>query len=77
MSSGSTFWLISELQTAADSFATAAGTDPISAVLVVLGGLITAGASAAFGALVFGAVLDAIGDAVSRAPPKQYGKPGE
>ncbi|NHN41956.1 hypothetical protein G9C85_09985 [Halorubellus sp. JP-L1] len=64
-----TFWLLSELQTAADSFATAASVDPISAVLVVLGGLITAGASLAFGGLVAGAVLDAVADAFSRSPP--------
>jgi len=65
-----TFWLLSELQTAAESFATAAG-DPLSAVLLALGGLITAGASLFFGALVTGALLDAAADAVSRSPPPE------
>jgi len=70
MSSGSTFWLVSEITSAVEAFGTAAG-DPLSAVLLVLGGLITAGASLAFGGLVAGGVLDAIGDGVSRSPPSK------
>lgn len=68
MSTG-TFWLVSELQTAAESFGTAASVDPMSAALVVIGGLITAGASLAFGALALGSILDAFGDSFSRSPP--------
>jgi hypothetical protein len=67
------FWLIEELQLAADAFATAAS-DPLSAILIAVGGLITAGASLAFGALVIGSALDTIGDAVSRSPPPQTGE---
>lgn len=70
MSSGSTFWLVSEIMSAIEAFGTAAG-DPLSAVLIVIGGLITAGASLAFGALVAGGVLDALGDAISRSPPPE------
>ncbi|WP_227132580.1 hypothetical protein [Halorubellus salinus] len=68
MSNG-TFWLVSELQTAVESFGTAASVDPISAALVAIGGLITAGASLAFGALVLGSILDALGDSFSQSPP--------
>jgi|AntRauTorcE11898_2_1112593.scaffolds.fasta_scaffold05325_5 hypothetical protein len=68
MSEG-TFWLVSELQTAVESFATAAGVDPLSAILVAIGGLITAAASLAFGALALGGILDALGDGFSRSPP--------
>ncbi|WP_323674523.1 hypothetical protein [Halorubellus sp. PRR65] len=68
MSNG-TFWLVSELQTAAESFGTAAGVDPISAVLVLLGGLITAGASIAFGAFAVGGILDGLSDSFSQSPP--------
>ena len=70
MSTG-TFWLVSELQTAAESFGTAAGVDPLSAALVVIGGRITAGASAAFGALARGGILAALGDGFSRSPPPE------
>jgi hypothetical protein len=70
MSEG-TFWLVSELQTAVESFATAAGVDPLSAVLVALGGLITAAASMAFGALALGGILEALGDTFSRSPPPE------
>jgi|GEM_PF-1032290 hypothetical protein len=77
MSSGSTFWLVSEIQTVVDSFTTVASVDPLSAALIVVGGLITGGASLAFGGIVAGAVFDAIGDAVSREPPREYGKPSE
>lgn len=69
MSSGSTFWLVSEIQSAIDAFATA-GSDPLSAVLLLFGGLLTAGASLAFGGVVAGGLLDVVGDAVSRSPPE-------
>lgn len=67
--SSSAFWLIDELATAADTFATAA-TDPVSALLIVVGAALTAGASLGFGGLVVGAAVDTIGDAVSRSSPR-------
>lgn len=73
MSSESTFWLIHELQTAVDTFGTAAS-DPISAVLIAIGGLLTTGAILAFGALTAGAILDAIADAIAGSPPPAAGE---
>ncbi|MDZ7735510.1 MAG: hypothetical protein U5P41_04860 [Gammaproteobacteria bacterium] len=41
-----------------ENLATAASTDPISAVLVVLGALVIGAASVAFGGVALGGVLD-------------------
>jgi hypothetical protein len=69
--STTSFWLIDELATAGDTFATAAS-DPVSAVLIVVGAALPAATSLAFGGLAAAAAIDAIGDAVSTSPPPSH-----
>ncbi|WP_435344622.1 hypothetical protein [Haloarchaeobius sp. HRN-SO-5] len=45
--------------------------DPLSILLLVVGGLLTAAALGAFGALTIGAVLSGIGRLISQEPPRE------
>ncbi|WP_232687072.1 hypothetical protein [Halobacterium zhouii] len=51
-------WLIDNITTAVDLFGTVARTDPLSAVLLALGGLLVAFSSAIFGYLALGGLLE-------------------
>ncbi|NIB98386.1 hypothetical protein [Halobacterium sp. R2-5] len=53
-------WFIDNAVSLVENIATAASTDPLSAALVAVGGLIVALSAGGFGALTFGAVVESL-----------------
>lgn len=63
-------WVIDNLVTMVEQFTAVAMSDPLSAVLVTLGGLITGFAGLFFAYLVAGGLLDVVTPDVSSRPPE-------
>lgn len=53
-------WLLDDPVTMVENLVTAATTDPISAVLVLFGGLFVAASAGGFGVLALGGILSAL-----------------
>lgn len=53
-------WVIDNVVSMGDNLATAAATDPLSAILVVLGALLIVVSAGVFGALALGGLLSAL-----------------
>jgi hypothetical protein len=63
-------WPVSNAVTLAEQFAEVATTDPLSALLLLVGAALTAFASGVFGLLAAGAVVGVLTpDRIGRAPP--------
>ena len=63
-------WVIDNLVTLVQQFTEVATSDPLSAVLLALGALLTAFASLFFGYLALGGFLDFLTPDVSSGPPR-------
>lgn len=64
-------WPIDDVVTMGEQFQDVVATDPVSAVLVVIGASLVAAASGVFGYLTLGALVDLLTpDRIGRAPPR-------
>ncbi|MFC3478077.1 hypothetical protein [Halobacterium litoreum] len=65
-------WVIDNVTSMVDHFATAASTDPLSAALIALGGLFVTVSAGAFGVLALGGLLsELVPDAATKRTRRQ------